>query len=157
MADKKIVLTRSGFEQLKAELDDLKVNKVKENIEAIKAAKEQGDLSENAEYDAARDEQRDIAARIEEIEKILKNSEVVEESEEDMSKIGIGRSVVLKDIEFDEEIEFRIAGSTEASSLKGIISNDSPVGAALMGKRVGDKVEVETPSGIVEYEVISIK
>ena len=104
-------------------------------------------MSENAEYDAAKDEQRDIEARIEEIEKILKNAEVVVEEEVDLDKISIGCKVKILDCEFNDELEYKLVGSTEANSLKGKISNESPVGRALIGKKVGDTVVVETQAG----------
>ena len=138
------------------ELENLKVVKRKEVAGKIKEAREQGDLSENAEYDAAKDEQRDIEARIDEIEKILKNAEVVVEDEVDFDKINIGCTVLLYDVEFEEEIEFKIVGSTEANSLEGKISNESPVGKALIGKSVNDVVEVETQAGVIEYKVLKI-
>lgn len=158
MVDKKNILTYAGLKQLESELQDLKVYKRKEVAQKIKEAREQGDLSENAEYDAAKDEQRDIEARIEELEKILKNAEVVVEDEVDLDKINIGCQVKLFDFEFDEELNFQLVGSTEANSLQGKISNESPLGVALIGKQVGDVVEVETPAGgIVQYRVIDIK
>ena len=139
------------------ELQDLKVVRRKEVSQKIKEAREQGDLSENAEYDAAKDEQRDIEARIEDIEKILKNAEVVVEEEVDLDKISIGCNVKILDIEFDEELEYKIVGSTEANSLKGKISNESPVGKALIGAHKDDIVDVETPAGIMQYKVLSIQ
>ncbi len=158
MADKKNILTYAGLKQLENELQDLKVYKRKEVAQKIKEAREQGDLSENAEYDAAKDEHRDIEARIEELEKILKNAEVVVEDEVDLDKINIGCQVKLLDFEFDEELNFQLVGSTEANSLQGKISNESPLGLVLIGKRVGDVVEVETPAGgTVQYRVIDIK
>ena len=157
MEEKKKLLTYAGLKKLEDELHDLKVNKRKEVAGKIKEAREQGDLSENAEYDAAKDEQRDIEARIEEIEKILKNAEVVVEDEVDVGKINVGCTVKVFDVEFEEEMEFKIVGSTEANSLQGKISNESPVGRALIGRRVGDKVSVETQAGIVEYEVLEIQ
>ena len=114
-------------------------------------------MSENAEYDAAKDEQRDIEARIEELEKILKNAEVVVEDEVDLDKINIGCCVKILDQEFNEELEYKIVGSTEANSLKGKISNESPVGKALIGKKVGDIVEVETQAGVLKYTVLEIQ
>ena len=157
MADvKKNILTDAGLKQLEDELQDLKVNRRKEVAAKIKEAREQGDLSENAEYDAAKDEQRDIEARIEELEKILKNAEVVVEDEIDLGKINIGCKVKLYDKEFDEEIEFYLVGSTEANSLQNKISNESPVGHALIGHKVGDTVEVETQAGMMEYNVLEI-
>lgn len=157
MADKKTILTYAGLKALEEELENLKVVKRKEVAEKIKEAREQGDLSENAEYDAAKDEQRDIEARIEEIEKILKNAEVVVEDEVDFDKINIGCSVLVYDKEFDEEIQFKIVGSTEANSLQGKISNESPVGQALLGKKVGDEIQVETQAGVMEYKVLKIE
>lgn len=153
---KKNILTPDGLKALEDELQELKVVRRKEIAQKIKEAREQGDLSENAEYDAAKDEQRDIEARIEELEKILKNAEVVVEEEADLDKVSIGCSVKILDCEFEEELEYKIVGSTEANSLKGKISNESPVGKALLGKKVGDTVTVETPAGEFSYKVLSI-
>ena len=155
--EKKNILTYEGLQKLEAELHDLKVVKRKEVSQKIKEAREQGDLSENAEYDAAKDEQRDIEARIEELEKILKNAEVVVEDEVDLDKISIGCKVRIYDCEFEEELEYKIVGSTEASSLQGKISNESPVGRALLGAKVGDVVKVETQAGVIEYKVLEIQ
>ena len=155
--DKKNILTYQGLQKLEDELQNLKVVRRKEVAQKIKEAREQGDLSENAEYDAAKDEQRDIEARIEQIEKILKNAEVVVEEEVDLDKINIGCQVKILDMEFDEELEYKIVGSTEANSLEGKISNESPVGKALMGAHTGDVVEVEMPSGIMKYKVLEIQ
>ena len=154
--DKKNLLTYEGLQKLENELQDLKVVRRKEVAQKIKEAREQGDLSENAEYDAAKDEQRDIEARIEELEAILKNAEVVVEDEVDLNKINVGCAVKVYDITFDEEMEFKIVGSTEANSLEGKISNESPVGQALMGKQIGDVVTVETQAGVMEYKVLDI-
>ena len=128
MADKKHILTYAGLKQYEDELQNLKVVRRKEVAQKIKEAREQGDLSENAEYDAAKDEQRDIELRIEELEKLLKNAEVVVEEEIDVNKINIGCKVKLLDVEYDEEMEFYIVGSTEANSLQNKISNEAPVG-----------------------------
>ena len=155
--DKKNILTYAGLRKLEDELEELKVVKRKEVSQKIKEAREQGDLSENAEYDAAKDEQRDIETRIEEIEKILKNAEVVVEEEVDLDKISIGCKIRILDCEFDEELEYNIVGSTEANSLKGKISNESPVGKALLGKKVGDTVTVETQMGDLTYKVLEIQ
>ena len=157
MADKKHILTYAGLKQYEDELQNLKVVRRKEVAQKIKEAREQGDLSENAEYDAAKDEQRDIEARIEELEKILKNAEVVVEEEIDVNKINIGCKVKLLDVEYDEEMEFYIVGSTEANSLQNKISNEAPVGRALIGKSVGDVVDVETQAGIIQYKVLEIQ
>ncbi len=155
--EKKNLLTYEGLQRLEGELQDLKVVKRKEVAQKIKEAREQGDLSENAEYDAAKDEQRDVEARIEEIEKILKNAEVVVEDEIDIDKISVGCCVKIHDCEFDEELKYKIVGSMEANSLQGKISNESPVGKALMGARVGDNVKVETQAGIMEYKILEIQ
>ena len=157
MADKKHILTYAGLKQYEDELQNLKVVRRKEVAQKIKEAREQGDLSENAEYDAAKDEQRDIELRIEELEKLLKNAEVVVEEEIDVNKINIGCKVKPLDVEYDEEMEFYIVGSTEANSLQNKISNEAPVGRALIGKSVGDVVDVETQAGIIQYKVLEIQ
>ena len=156
MADKKNIMTYAGLKRLRDELQDLKVNQRREIAQKIKEAREQGDLSENAEYDAAKDEQRDIEARIEQIEQILKNAEVVDEDEVDLDKINIGCLVRVLDIEYDEEEEYKLVGSSEASSLQNKISNESPFGKALIGAKVGEVGEVEAPAGVVKYKVLSI-
>ena len=157
MEEKKNLLTYAGLKALEEELHDLKVIKRKEVAEKIKEAREQGDLSENAEYDAAKDEQRDIEARIEQIEKILKNAEVVVEEEVDLDKISVGCQVKVLDEEYEEEMEFKIVGSSEANSLKGKISNESPVGRALLGHSVGDEIIVETQAGEMKYKFLGIQ
>ncbi len=157
MAEKKNILTYAGLKQYEDELQNLKVYRRREVAQKIKEAREQGDLSENAEYDAAKDEQRDIELRIEELEKLLKNAEVIDEDEIDINKISIGCKVKVFDVDFDEEMEFRIVGSTEANSLQNKISNESPVGQALLGKSVGDVVDVETQAGVIQYKVLEIQ
>ena len=141
MAEKKNILTYAGLKKLEDELQDLKVVRRQEVAQKIKEAREQGD----------------IEARIEELEKILKNVEVVVEDEIDLDKINVGCRVKVYDVEFDEEMEFAIVGSTEANSLENKISNESPVGKALIGKKVGDTVTVETQAGDVEYKVLEIQ
>ena len=153
---KKNIMTFAGLRALEDELFDLKVYKRKEVAQKIKEAREQGDLSENAEYDAAKDEQRDIEARIEELEKLLKNVEVVGQDEVDADTVGIGSRVKLYDVEMDEEVEYTIVGSTEADALNGKISNESPVGAALIGSQVGEPIVVETISGDLEFKILEI-
>ncbi len=157
MQEKKNILTYEGLRKYEDELHELKVVRRQEVAQKIKEAREQGDLSENAEYDAAKDEQRDIEARIEELEKILKNAEVVDEDEVDLDKINVGCKVKVLDMEFDEEMTYKIVGSTEANSLKGKISNESPVGKALMGHVTGDVVSVDTPAGTFSYKVLEIQ
>lgn len=157
METKKNILTYEGLKQYEDELQDLKVRRRKEVAQKIKEARELGDLSENAEYDAAKDEQRDIETRIEELEKILKNVEVVVEDEVDASRINVGCTVTILDVEFNEELTYKIVGSSEADSLKGKISNESPVGKALIGAKKGDKVKVETQAGEAVYKVLKIE
>jgi len=156
IAVKKNLLTYEGLKTLEEELETLKVVKRKEVAAKIKEAREQGDLSENAEYDAAKDEQRDIEARIEELENILKNVEVVVEDEVDFDQINVGCKVKVFDMTYDEEMDFKIVGSTEANSLGGKISNESPVGQALLGKKVGELVKVDTQAGVIKYKVLDI-
>lgn len=157
MEAKKNILTYEGLKKYEEELEHLKVVTRKEIAQKIKEARAQGDLSENAEYDAAKDEQRDVEARIEELEKILKNAEVVVEDEVDLDKINIGCKVRIRDMEYKEELEYKIVGSTEANSLKGKISNESPVGKALIGAKKGQTVTVETPAGVLKYKVLEIQ
>ena len=149
-------MTYEGLKKLEEELQELKVVRRKEVAEKIKEAREQGDLSENAEYDAAKDEQRDIEARIEEIEKILKNAEVADEDGTGKGTANLGCTVKVLDIEYDEEIDFKLVGSTEAKSLENKISNESPLGRALIGKKPGDLVVVETPSGEMNYKILKV-
>ena len=157
MAETKKIITYEGLQSLEEELHDLKVNKRKEIAQKIKEAREQGDLSENAEYDAAKDEQRDVESRIEEIDKILRNAEVVVEDEVDVNVINIGCKVIIYDMEFKEELTYKIVGSTEANSLKGKISNESPLGKELLGKRIGDIVDVETHGQTIKYKILEIQ
>ena len=155
--ERKNILTYEGLKRYEDELHDLKVNRRQEVAAKIKEAREQGDLSENAEYDAAKDEQRDIEARINELETILKNVEVVDELDASSDRINIGSTVTIKDLEFGDEETYKIVGSTEANSLKGTISNESPVGRELIGKGVGAVIEIEAPGGVVQYEVIGLE
>ncbi len=155
--EKKTLLTQEGHQKLQDELHELKVVRRKEIAQKIKEAREQGDLSENAEYDAAKDEQREIETRIETIEELLKNAEVVSNDAIDTDKVSVGCTVRILDCEFDEELEYQLVGSTEANSLKGKISNESPVGQALLGRKVGETVDVETQTGIFQYKVLAIQ
>ena len=151
-----VILTPEGKKKLEEELDFYITVKRPEAAKNIEIARGFGDLSENAEYDAAKDEQRDIEARIEEIEKILKNAEVVLDEEVDTGKISIGCKVKIRDMEFKEDMEYKIVGSTEADSLNGKISNESPVGKALIGAKKGQTVTVETQAGDLKYKVLQI-
>ena len=156
MAEKKHIMTYAGLKAYEDELQDLKVNRRKAVAQKIKEAREQGDLSENAEYDAAKDEQRDIEARIEQLEALLKNAEVVVEDEVDPNRVSVGCAVKVLDVEYDEEIEFHIVGPSETNSHENRISNESPVGKALIGCEAGELVNVETQMGIIQYKVLSI-
>lgn len=156
MEAKKNILTYAGLKKLEEELHDLKVNKRKEIAGKIKEAREQGDLSENAEYDAAKDEQRDIEAQITELEAILSNAEIIQDTDKSKDKVKMESCVKLHDLEYDEDIEYTIVGSSEADILNNKISNESPLGAALIGKKVGEIVTVEAPIGEIQYEIIEI-
>lgn len=156
MAEKRII-TYAGLKQLEEELQELKVVRRKEVAQKIKEAREQGDLSENAEYDAAKDEQRDIESRIEEIENILKNVEVADEDDVDLGTVSVGSIVTLFDYEYDEEITYHLVGSTEADILNKKISNESPIGIALIGKRVGEEIEVQGQDAMFKYRILDIK
>ena len=151
---KKNILTSAGLKNLEDELNDLRVFRRREVAQKIKEAREQGDLSENAEYDAAKDEQRDIEARIEEIEKSLKNSEVIDEDSLVKETVNFGGTVHIQDIDSKEEYNYMIVGSTEADVLNGKISNESPIGKALIGRKAGQTVIVNTPSGTFNYKIL---
>ena len=154
MEGKKYILTAEGLKRYEDELYYLKNDRYKEITQAIKEARAQGDLSENAEYQAAKEEQRQVDARIEELEEMLTNVEVVEEN--DSSVVGIGSQILLKDLELDEELNYLIAGSSEANTDENMISNESPLGQALIGAVKGDIVTVQAPIGEIRYQVLEI-
>jgi len=156
MTEKRNILTYEGLRLLEEELQNLKTNKRKEVAVKIKEAREQGDLSENAEYDAAKEEQREIESRIEEIDKILKNAEIVIEDEVEVDTINIGCKVRLLDMEYNDELVYKIVGSMEANSMKGKISNESPVGRALLGASIGQIIDVDTQAGSIRYKILEI-
>ncbi len=153
---KKVILTHAGMEKMEQELIELKTVKRHEVAQKIKEARAQGDLSENAEYDAAKEEQGTIEARIAELEITLRNAQVIDTDESSLDKVALGNTVVLYDSEFDENITYTIVGSTEADPMQGLISNESPVGAAVLGAAVGDEVEVVTPGGVSTFKVLEI-
>lgn len=155
MAEKQF-LTKKGYEERVALLENLKVVRRKEVAQKLKEAREQGDLSENAEYDAAKDEQRDIEAQIVELEEILNNAEIIQDNDKSKDKVKMESVVKLYDCEYDEEIEYTIVGSSEADSLANKISNESPLGAALIGKKVGETVTIEAPAGEIEYKIVEV-
>ena len=152
--EQKVVLTYEGLQKMEAELNDLKISKRKEVAQKIKEARAQGDLSENAEYDAAKDQQGEIESRIAELEKMLRNAEVIDEEEGAKDTISLGTTVTVLDVEFDEEMEYTIVGSAEADPMNGRISNESPVGMALLGHKKDDIIMIETPDGEVEFKVL---
>ena len=156
MGNKKTVyLTKEGLEDLKQELDHLINVRRPENIIAIKEARSLGDLSENAEYDAARNEQAQIESRIQQLEKMLENVSIIEEVSTD--KVSIGNTVLIKYVDDDEEDEYKIVGSQEADPFESKISNESPIAKALFDHKVGDIVTVESPNGSYEIEIVEIK
>ena len=156
MSEKKIVLTYAGLKSLEKELQELRTVRRKQVAEKIKEARGQGDLSENAEYDAAKEEQAEIEARIAIIEKMLRNAELIDEDDLDKDTVGVGSTVRLLDEEFNEELSYTIVGSLEADPFIGKISNESPLGQALLQKRVDETVTVEAPDGIIRYKILSI-
>ena len=152
--EKKYLLTREGVKKLEEELRYRKDVKALEIAEQLKDAKAQGDISENAEYDAALDAQRDNNTRIAEIKNILKNVDVADEEESDSTRVSFGNTVVVQDKETKEEFTSVIKGTKEANSLAGFISNESPLGKALIGAKKGQTVEVECPAGTIKYKII---
>lgn len=150
-----VYLTKEGLQELKDELDNLINVRRPENIVAIKEARSLGDLSENAEYDAARNEQAQIEARIKQLEKMLENAEIISETSTD--QVGIGNTVSIKYVDDDEEDEYKIVGSQEANPFESKISNESPIAKALLNHKVGDLVTVDSPNGSYEVEIIEIK
>lgn len=155
MAEKEVFLTVVGLKNLEQELDYLKSVKRREVAERIKQAIEFGDISENSEYDDAKNEQAFIEGKIMELEKKLRNARIIEEGDTD--KVSLGSTVVIKDLEFGDVFEYTIVGSTEADPLANRISNESPVGEALIGKIVGSVIEVNVPAGIIKYELVGLK
>ena len=154
---KKFIMTYEGVKKLEEELEYLKTVKRKEITEKIKVALGYGDLSENSEYDEAKNDQAFTEGRIIQLENMLKNAVVVDESEIPKDKVSVGSRVKVMDYEFDEEVEYTIVGSAEADPMNFKISNESPVGSALLGKKVGDVVEVAVPSGVSKFEVLEIR
>lgn len=157
MEEKKNLMSYEKLRELEAERDERKEVIRAEIAQKIKEAREQGDLSENAEYDAAKEEQRENELRIEEIEAILKNAEVYLEEDVAKDAVGLGSTVTLLDIEYNEEVVYKIVGSTEVDSLNGKISNESPVGKKLIGAKKGATIEVDTPAGVIKYKIVKVE
>lgn len=157
MEEKKNLMSYEKLRELEAERDERKEVIRAQIAQKIKEAREQGDLSENAEYDAAKEEQRDNELRIEEIESILKNAEVYLEEDVAKDAVGLGSTVTLLDVEYNEEVVYKIVGSTEVDSLNGKISNESPVGRAIVGAKKGATISVETPAGPIKYKIVKVE
>lgn len=153
---KQVILTEEGLRNLENELENLKTVKRKEVAEKIKVALSFGDLSENSEYDEAKNEQAEIEGKIAQLEATLENAIVLDDSELSTDKIGVGNVVVVHNIEDGEETEYKIVSTAESDPIEGRISDDSPLGKALLGHRKGDSINVETPVGIVRYTVTGI-
>ncbi len=153
---KAIKLTDEGLKKLQDELENLKTKGRTEIAEKIKVARGYGDLSENSEYDEAKNEQAKIEARIVELESMLKNVEIIAEKKSATKTVTIGSKVKVLDIEFEEELEFRVVGSAEADPANGLISDESPVGKALLGAKAGQTVKAETPDGEVDFKIVAI-
>ena len=153
----KILLTQEGYNKLEEEVEFLKTVRRKEVAERIKVAISFGDLSENAEYDEAKNEQAQVEERIMKLENMIRKAVIIDESQIDLNVVTIGSIVKVNDVEFDEEVEYTIVGSAEADPYDGKISNESPVGRALLGKTVGDEVDVQVPDGIAKFKIIEIR
>ena len=156
MPQKETLLTFEGLKKLEEELEDLKTVKRKEIAERIKVAVGFGDLSENSEYDEAKNEQAQIEMRIVELENKLRNVKIIDEDEIETKTVQVGNVVQVLDVEFDEEVEYKIVGSTEANLAENKISNESPIGKALLGRKKNELVDVETPGGMIQFKVLKI-
>jgi transcription elongation factor GreA len=157
MAEKEVLLTQNGLQKLEEELDFLKTTKRKEVAERIKIAISYGDISENSEYDDAKNEQAFIEGRIITLEKMLRNARIIGGADVDTGVVGVGSTVTIKDLEFGDVMVYTIVGSAEADPTENMISNESPVGRALLGRVIGDKISVNVPVGAIEYEILEIK
>lgn len=157
MAEREVFLTVTGLNKLEDELDLLKTVKRKEIAGRIKQALDFGDISENSEYDQAKNEQAQLEDRIAKIEMMLRNARIIDEDDIRTDIVGVGSKVSVKDLEYEEEMEYTIVGSAEADPFAGKISNESPLGSVLLGKKSGDTVDVLVPDGIIKYEILTIK
>jgi transcription elongation factor GreA len=157
MKDKEVVLTQEGLQKLEQEYETLKTVRRREVADRIKQAIEFGDISENSEYEDAKNEQAFIEGRILTLEKMLRNAKVIENIEEGLNQVHLGSTVILKDIEYDDQLEYTIVGSAEANPMKNRISHESPVGQAVIGHKKGDVFEVQVPAGTIKYKIMSIK
>lgn len=157
MKDKEVVLTQEGLLKLEQEYETLKTVRRREIADRIKQAIEFGDISENSEYEDAKNEQAFIEGRILTLEKMLRNAKVIENIELGQNQVHLGSTVVLKDMEYNDQLEYTIVGSAEANPMKNRISHESPVGQAVLGRKKGDVFEVQVPAGSIKYKLVSIK
>lgn len=157
MADKEIILTQDGLKKLEEELEFLKSVKRREVAERIKVAIGYGDISENSEYEDAKNEQAFIEGRIITLEKMLRNARIINNDDIDIDTVSIGSIVTVEDMEFGDTMEYAIVGTAESDPLKNKISNESPVGRAILGKQKGTVVDVNVPAGIIQYKIVDIK
>lgn len=156
MVERDVFLTPEGLKRLENELDEAKTVKRKEIAEKIKHALAFGDISENAEYDQAKNEQGQLEEKISKLEDMLRNAKIIDEDEITTDKVGVGSKVKVLDVEFDEEMEYTIVGSAEANPYDGRISNESPVGNALLGGKIDDIVDVQVPDGTIQFKILDI-
>ena len=154
--EKEVLLTQEGFDKLEAELETLKTVKRKEVAERIKQAIAYGDISENSEYDEAKNEQAFIEGRIVTVENMLRNAVIIKNEDREEGKVSLGSRVKVFDFDFDEEVTYKLVGSAEADPLSDLISNESPLGAALLNKTIGEEVEIEAPAGKFKYKILDI-
>ena len=157
MEEKEVILTKEGYDKLEEELNLLKTEKRTEIAERIKVALGFGDLSENSEYDEAKSAQSENENKIAELEAKLRNAKIIDEKEIDTKTVQIGNTIVLHDEEFDEDVEYTIVGSTEVNIAENKISNESPIGKALLGRKKGELVDVDAPQGVIKFKILSIK
>lgn len=157
MVEKTFPMTKVGLEKLEQELDNLKLVKRPEVIERIKIARSYGDLSENSEYEAAKDEQAFIEGRISTVETMIRYAEIVDNANIDKNEVALGKSVVFQEVGDDEEEEYEIVGTAEADPFSGKISNESPIAQALIGRKVGDVVKIPLPMGEIEVKIVDVK
>ncbi|MCI8655422.1 MAG: transcription elongation factor GreA [Clostridia bacterium] len=157
MEEKEVILTQEGYNNLEKELEHLRTEKRAEIAERIKTALGFGDLSENSEYDEAKTAQTENETKIAELESKLRHAKIIDEKDIDTKTVQIGNKVKLYDVEFDEEVEYTIVGSTEVNLAENKISNESPLGKGLIGAKKGETIEIEAPEGIIRYEILSIK
>lgn len=155
--NKQVILTYEGVKKIEDELEHLKTVKRKEVTQKIKTALSFGDLSENSEYDEAKNEQAFVEGRIATLENMLKNAKIIDDDDINTDSVSIGSIVKVKDLQYDDELEFIIVGSAEADPMKMKISNEAPIGRGLLGKKVGDKAEIQVPDGVTTYEILEIR